>query len=79
MAIAFISFGVWIHHMFATGMPVLALSFFSAVSLIIAIPSGVQFFSWIATMWGSPDPMAHPDAVLDRASCSSSSIGGLAG
>ncbi len=54
VAIAFISFGVWIHHMFATGMPVLALSFFSAVSLIIAIPSGIQFFAWIATMWGSP-------------------------
>ena len=65
VAIAFISFGVWIHHMFATGMPVLALSFFSAVSLIIAIPSGIQFFSWIATMWGIAHPMAHPDAVLD--------------
>ena len=54
VAIAFISFGVWVHHMFATGLPVLALSLFSAVSLIIAIPSGVQFFAWIATMWGSP-------------------------
>src|SRR5204862_3840740 len=51
IAIAFISFGVWVHHMFATGMPVQALSFFSAVSLIITIPSGVQFFAWIATMW----------------------------
>lgn len=51
VAIGFISFGVWVHHMFATGMPALALSFFAAVSLIIAIPSGVQFFAWIATMW----------------------------
>ncbi len=51
IAIAFISFGVWVHHMFATGMPIQAMSFFSAVSLIIAIPSGVQFFAWIATMW----------------------------
>jgi cytochrome c oxidase subunit I len=51
VTIGFISFGVWIHHMFATGMPPLAMSFFSAVSLIIAIPSGVQFFAWIATMW----------------------------
>src|SRR5438270_915765 len=51
IAIAFISFGVWVHHMFATGMPVQAMSFFSAVSLIIAIPSGVMFFAWIATMW----------------------------
>src|SRR4051812_44215357 len=51
VAIGFISFGVWVHHMFATGMPVLAMSFFSAASLIIVIPSGVQFFAWISTMW----------------------------
>ncbi len=51
VTIGFISFGVWVHHMFATGMPALAMAFFSAVSLIIAIPSGVQFFAWIATMW----------------------------
>jgi heme/copper-type cytochrome/quinol oxidase subunit 1 len=51
VTIGFISFGVWVHHMFATGMPPLAMAFFSAVSLIIAIPSGVQFFAWIATMW----------------------------
>jgi cytochrome c oxidase subunit 1/cytochrome c oxidase subunit I+III len=49
--VAFISFGVWVHHMFATGIPPLALSFFSAASLIITIPSGVQFFAWITTMW----------------------------
>ena len=51
MVVGFISFGVWVHHMFATGIPALALSFFSAASLIITIPSGVQFFAWIATMW----------------------------
>ncbi len=51
VAIAFISFGVWVHHMFATGLPALAMSFFSAASLVIAIPSGVLFFVWIATMW----------------------------
>ena len=51
LAIGFISFGVWVHHMFATGLPVLATAFFSAVSLVIVIPSGIQFFAWIATMW----------------------------
>src|SRR5438552_228351 len=51
VAIAFISFGVWVHHMFTTGLPALAMAFFSAVSLLIAVPSGVQFFSWIATLW----------------------------
>ncbi|HVL04186.1 MAG TPA: cytochrome c oxidase subunit I, partial [Acidimicrobiales bacterium] len=51
VGIGFISFGVWVHHMFATGLPALAMSFFSAASLIITIPSGVLFFCWIATMW----------------------------
>ncbi|MBW8826407.1 MAG: cytochrome c oxidase subunit I [Acidobacteria bacterium] len=51
VGVGFISFGVWVHHMFATGMPAMAMSFFSAASLIIAIPSGVLFFAWIATMW----------------------------
>jgi cytochrome c oxidase subunit I+III len=51
VAVGFISFGVWVHHMFATGLPPLALAFFSAVSLLITIPSGVQFFAWIVTMW----------------------------
>ncbi len=51
VSIGFLSFGVWVHHMFATGMPALAMSLFAAVSLVIALPSGVQFFAWIATMW----------------------------
>src|SRR5205085_6788347 len=51
IAIAFISFGVWVHHMFATGLPAMAMAFFAGVGLLIAIPSGVQFMSWIATMW----------------------------
>jgi len=46
-----VGFGVWVHHMFATGIPVLALSFFSAASFIIAIPSAIAVFAWIATIW----------------------------
>jgi cytochrome c oxidase subunit I len=44
-------FGVWLHHMFATGVPTLALSFFSAASFVIAIPSAISVFAWIATIW----------------------------
>jgi cytochrome c oxidase subunit I+III len=51
VTVGFISFGVWVHHMFATGMPAVAMAFFSGASLIITLPSGVQFFAWIATMW----------------------------
>jgi cytochrome c oxidase subunit I len=50
VAIAIISFGVWVHHMFATGLPQLSYSFFSAASTIITIPSGLQIFAWLATM-----------------------------
>ena len=46
-----LGFGVWLHHMFATGLSDLALSFFSTVSLIIVLPSAVSFFAWIATIW----------------------------
>jgi cytochrome c oxidase subunit I+III len=51
----FLSFGLWVHHMFAVGIPLLALSFFSAASMAVAIPTGVQVFAWIATLWaGKP-------------------------
>jgi cytochrome c oxidase subunit I+III len=46
----FLSFGLWVHHMFATGIPALSLSFFSAASMAVAIPSGIQVFAWIATI-----------------------------
>ncbi|HEY7802598.1 MAG TPA: cbb3-type cytochrome c oxidase subunit I, partial [Dehalococcoidia bacterium] len=51
LSIAFISFGVWVHHMFATGLNPVALSFFGAAGMSITIPSGVQIFAWIATIW----------------------------
>jgi cytochrome c oxidase subunit I+III len=47
----FLGFGLWVHHMFTTGIPQLGQSFFSAASMMIAIPSGVQIFCWIATIW----------------------------
>lgn len=50
VSISIISFGVWVHHMFATGLPQLSYSFFSAASTIITIPSGIQIFAWLATM-----------------------------
>jgi cytochrome c oxidase subunit I+III len=55
MAVGFLSFGLWVHHMFATGLPILSLAFFSAASSAIAIPMGIQVFAWIATLWdGKP-------------------------
>jgi cytochrome c oxidase subunit I+III len=52
VATGFLSFGLWVHHMFTTGIPQLSLSFFSAASMAVAIPSGIQVFAWIATFAG---------------------------
>jgi cytochrome c oxidase subunit I+III len=50
LAVAIIGFGVWVHHMFSTGVPQMSMSFISAASFMVAIPSGVQVFAWLATM-----------------------------
>jgi cytochrome c oxidase subunit 1 len=52
-ATAFIGFGVWVHHMFATPVPDLGQGLFTASSLMIVIPNGVQMFCWLATLWGA--------------------------
>jgi cytochrome c oxidase subunit I len=49
--IGFLAFGLWVHHMFVTGLPRLGESFFTASSMAVAIPSGLQIFCWIATLW----------------------------
>jgi cytochrome c oxidase subunit I len=51
LATGFLAFGLWVHHMFATGLPRLGNSFYTAASMMIALPSGVQIFCWIATIW----------------------------
>ncbi|HXW00917.1 MAG TPA: cytochrome c oxidase subunit I, partial [Anaerolineae bacterium] len=52
VATGFISFGLWAHHMFTVGLPEIAMTFFAAASTMIAIPTGVQVFAWLATIWG---------------------------
>ena len=50
-AIAILAFLVWAHHMFATGMPVTGQLFFMYATMLIAVPTGVKIFNWLATMW----------------------------
>lgn len=47
----FISFGLWVHHMFTVGIPLLAQAFFSVASMLVAVPTGIQIFAWLATLW----------------------------
>jgi len=55
-----IGFGVWVHHMFATGLPQLSISFFSAASMTVSIPSAIQIIAWIVTMWHGRVVFATP-------------------
>jgi cytochrome c oxidase subunit I+III len=59
-ATAILGFGLWVHHMFATNLPHLGNSFYTAASMTIAIPSGIQIFCWIATLWGGSPRFATP-------------------
>src|SRR5215469_2751269 len=59
-AIAFISMGVWAHHMFTVGMSRTADLFFVASSLMVSIPTGIKFFNWLATMYGGRISFASP-------------------
>ena len=78
VAVAFIGFGVWVHHMFATPLPQLGQGLFTASSLMIVIPNGVQFFCWIATLWGGRPQVRLPMAFV-LAFFATFLIGGLTG
>jgi heme/copper-type cytochrome/quinol oxidase subunit 1 len=52
VAIGFLSFTVWAHHMFAVGLPPIAQAFFATSTTLIAIPTAVKIFNWVATTWG---------------------------
>ncbi|AEH90867.1 cytochrome c oxidase subunit I [Mesorhizobium opportunistum] len=60
IAICFLSFGLWVHHMFVTGLPQVGAAFFTASSMAIAIPNGVQIFCWIATLWDGKPVLKTP-------------------
>ena len=51
VATGFIAFGLWVHHMFATGLPQIGEAYFTAASMMIAVTTGIQIFCWLATLW----------------------------
>jgi cytochrome c oxidase subunit 1 len=60
IAIAVLAFGLWVHHMFAVGLPKLGNSFYTAASLVIALPTGLQIFCFIATLWSGRPRLQTP-------------------
>lgn len=64
IATGFFSFGLWVHHMFTTGIPALSLSFFSAASMAVALPSGLQVFAWLATMANGRPSYSTPSLFI---------------
>ena len=78
IAIGFLSFGVWAHHMFAVGLGDSENAFFSATSMLIAVPTGVKVFTWLATMWRGRIRLAMP-MVFAIGFIATFVIGGLTG
>jgi cytochrome c oxidase subunit I+III len=74
----FLSFGLWVHHMFTTGLPGISLALFSAASTAVAIPTGVQIFCFIATLWGARVARSVPVLFVFGA-LATFVIGGLTG
>ncbi len=60
VGVGFLSFGLWVHHMFTTGLPALSLGFFSAASEAVVIPTGVQLFAFMATLMAGRVRIIHP-------------------
>jgi cytochrome c oxidase subunit I len=78
VAIGFISFVVWAHHMFTTGLTTSEQAFFAATSMIIAVPTGVKIFNWLGTMYGGSIRW-HPAMLFMAAFIVQFTIGGISG
>ena len=78
VAIGFIGWGVWAHHMFVSGLGPVGVAAFSATTMFIAVPTGVKILNWIATMWGGNIRFTVP-MMFSISLVSMFTIGGLSG
>jgi cytochrome c oxidase subunit 1 len=78
IAIGFMGWGVWVHHMFAVGLGPWAVSAFSVATMFIAVPTGVKIFNWLATCWRGSIKLAVP-MLFSLGFIAMFTIGGLSG
>ncbi len=78
VAIGFIGFGVWVHHMFATGLGPVANTAFGISTMIIAVPTGVKIFNWMGTIWKGDLHLTSP-FLFSIGTVTMFVIGGLSG
>ncbi len=78
IAIGFMGWGVWAHHMFAVGLGPVAVSAFSVATMFIAVPTGVKIFNWLGTMWGGSLRLKTP-MLFAIGFIAMFTIGGLSG
>ncbi len=78
IAIGFLGWGVWAHHMFATGLGPVAISAFGLSTMLIAIPTGVKIFNWLGTVWGGSVRLTTP-MLFALGFIAMFTIGGLSG
>ena len=78
VAIGFLSWGVWAHHMFATGLGPVAVSAFGLSTMLIAVPTGVKIFNWLGTVWGGAVRLNTP-MLFALGFIAMFTIGGLSG